>query len=285
MKTFKLNNGVEIPVLGFGVFQIPQEQTKQAVLDAIEVGYRHIDTAQSYFNEEEVGDAIAETIVPREDLFITTKVWLSNYGYENTKTSIKISLEKMKLDYLDLVLLHQPFGDVFGSYKALVDLQKEGKIRAIGVSNFNELRLADIISFQDTVPQINQIEINPFHQREEDLQNALSRGNVQLEAWAPFAEGKNGIFENEILSVIGKKYGKSPAQVILRWLYERGIVSLAKSVKKDRMKQNIDIFNFSLTSEDKEQIGTLQTSGSQFFDHDDPKTVDFFEKLVKEREI
>lgn len=285
MKTFKLNNGVEIPILGFGVFQIPQEQTKQAVLDAIEVGYRHIDTAQSYFNEEEVGDAIAETIIPRENLFITTKVWLSNYGYENTKTSIKISLEKMKLDYLDLVLLHQPFGDVFGSYKALVDLQKEGKIRAIGVSNFNELRLADIIAFQDTVPQINQIEINPFHQREEDLQNALSRGNVQLEAWAPFAEGKNGIFENEILSVIGKKYGKSPAQVILRWLYERGIVSLAKSVKKDRMKQNIDIFNFSLTSEDKEQIGTLQTSGSQFFDHDDPKTVDFFEKLVKEREI
>ena len=285
MKTFKLNNGVEIPVLGFGVFQIPQEQTKQAVLDAIEVGYRHFDTAQSYFNEEEVGDAIAETIIPRENLFITTKVWLSNYGYENTKTSIKISLEKMKLDYLDLVLLHQPFGDVFGSYKALVDLQKEGKIRAIGVSNFNELRLADIISFQDTVPQINQIEINQFHQREEDLQNALSRGNVQLEAWAPFAEGKNGIFENEILSVIGKKYGKSPAQVILRWLYERGIVSLAKSVKKDRMKQNIDIFNFSLTSEDKEQIGTLQTSGSQFFDHDDPKTVDFFEKLVKEREI
>ena len=285
MKTFKLNNGVEIPVLGFGVFQIPQEQTKQAVLDAIEVGYRHIDTAQSYFNEEEVGDAIAETIVPREDLFITTKAWLSNYGYENTKTSIKISLEKMKLDYLDLVLLHQPFGDVFGSYKALVDLQKEGKIRAIGVSNFNELRLADIIAFQDTVPQINQIEINPFHQREEDLQNALSRGNVQLEAWAPFAEGKNGIFKNEILLAVGKKYGKSPAQVILRWLYERGIVSLAKSVKKDRMKQNIDIFNFSLTSEDKEQIGTLQTSGSQFFDHDDPKTVDFFEKLVKEREI
>lgn len=285
MKTFKLNNGVEIPVLGFGVFQIPQEQTKQAVLDAIEVGYRHIDTAQSYFNEEEVGDAIAETIVPREDLFITTKVWLSNYGYENTKTSIKISLEKMKLDYLDLVLLHQPFGDVFGSYKALVDLQKEGKIRAIGVSNFNELRFADIIAFQDTVPQINQIEINPFHQREEDLQNALSRGNVQLEAWAPFAEGKNGIFKNEILLAVGKKYGKSPAQVILRWLYERGIVSLAKSVKKDRMKQNIDIFNFSLTSEDKEQIGTLQTSGSQFFDHDDPKTVDFFEKLVKEREI
>ena len=285
MKTFKLNNGVEIPVLGFGVFQIPQEQTKQAVLDAIEVGYRHIDTAQSYFNEEEVGDAIAETIVPREDLFITTKVWLSNYGYENTKTSIKISLEKMKLDYLDLVLLHQPFGDVFGSYKALVDLQKEGKIRAIGVSNFNELRLADIIAFQDTVPQINQIEINPFHQREEDLQNALSRGNVQLEAWAPFAEGKNGIFKNEILLAVGKKYGKSPAQVILRWLYERGIVSLVKSVKKDRMKQNIDIFNFSLTSEDKEQIGTLQTSGSQFFDHDDPKTVDFFEKLVKEREI
>lgn len=285
MKTFKLNNGVEIPVLGFGVFQIPKEQTKQAVLDAIEVGYRHIDTAQSYFNEEEVGDAIAETSVAREDLFITTKIWLSNYGYEKTKQSVKSSLEKLKVNYIDLVLLHQPFGDVFGSYRALVDLKKEGKIRAIGVSNFNELRLADLIAFQDTLPQINQIEINPFHQREEDLQNALSRGNVQLEAWAPFAEGKNGIFKNEILLAVGKKYGKSPAQVILRWLYERGIVSLAKSVKKDRMKQNVDIFNFSLTSEDKEQIGTLQTSGSQFFDHDDPKTVDFFEKLVKEREI
>lgn len=285
MKTFKLNNGVEIPVLGFGVFQIPKEQTKQAVLDAIEVGYRHIDTAQSYFNEEEVGDAIAETSVAREDLFITTKIWLSNYGYEKTKQSVKSSLEKLKVNYIDLVLLHQPFGDVFGSYRALVDLKKEGKIRAIGVSNFNELRLADLIAFQDTLPQINQIEINPFHQREEDLQNALSRGNVQLEAWAPFAEGKNGIFKNEILLAVGKKYGKSPAQVILRWLYERGIVSLAKSVKKDRMKQNIDIFNFSLTSEDKEQIDTLQKSGSQFFDHDDPKTVDFFEKLVKEREI
>lgn len=285
MKTFKLNNGVEIPVLGFGVFQIPQEQTKQAVLDAIDVGYRHIDTAQSYFNEEEVGNAVAETSVAREDLFITTKIWLSNYGYEQTKQSVKSSLEKLKVNYIDLILLHQPFGDVFGSYKALVDLQKDGKIRAIGVSNFNELRLADLIAFQDTVPQINQIEINPFHQREEDLQNALSRGNVQLEAWAPFAEGKNGIFENEVLMAIGKKYSKSPAQVILRWLYERGIVSLAKSVKKDRMKQNIDIFNFSLTAEDKEKIETLQTSGSQFFNHDDPNTVDFFEKLVKEREI
>lgn len=285
MKTFKLNNGVEIPVLGFGVFQIPQEQTKQAVLDAIDVGYRHIDTAQSYFNEEEVGNAVAETSVAREDLFITTKIWLSNYGFEQTKQSVKSSLEKLKVNYIDLILLHQPFGDVFGSYKALVDLQKDGKIRAIGVSNFNELRLADLIAFQDTVPQINQIEINPFHQREEDLQNALSRGNVQLEAWAPFAEGKNGIFENEVLMAIGKKYSKSPAQVILRWLYERGIVSLAKSVKKDRMKQNIDIFNFSLTAEDKEKIETLQTSGSQFFNHDDPNTVDFFEKLVKEREI
>ncbi|MCU5753995.1 aldo/keto reductase [Lactococcus lactis] len=173
-----------------------------------------MDTAQSYFNEEEVGDAIAETSVAREDLFITTKIWLSNYGYEKTKQSVKSSLEKLKVNYIDLVLLHQPFGDVFGSYKALVDLKKEDKIRAIGVSNFNELHLADLIAFQDTLPQINQIEINPFHQREEDLQNALSRGNVQLEAGEPFAEGKNGIFENEILSVIGKKYGKSPAQVI-----------------------------------------------------------------------
>lgn len=285
MKTFTLNNGVEIPVLGFGVFQIPQETTTQAVLDAIEVGYRHIDTAQSYMNEAEVGQALSVTDVPREALFVTTKIWLSNYGYEKTRASVEKSLTNLQTDYIDLVLLHQPFGDVFGSYRALADLQKEGKIRAIGVSNFNAERLADLIAFQEVQPQVNQIEINPFHQREADLENAKSRGNVQIEAWAPFAEGKNGIFTNEVLTKIGKKYGKSPAQVILRWNFERGIVSLAKSVKKERMAQNIDIFDFSLTPDDKVQIATLETAGSQFFNHDDPAAVDRFAAYVKARNI
>lgn len=285
MQTFTLNNGVEIPVLGFGVFQISQDATTQAVLEAIEVGYRHIDTAQSYMNEAEVGEAIAQTPVPREELFITTKIWLSHYGYEKTYESVLESMKKLQVNYIDLVLLHQPFADVFGSYHALVDLQKEGKIRAIGVSNFNAERLADVVAFAEAQPQVNQIEINPFHQREDDLQNATARGNVQLEAWAPFAEGKNGIFTNNILVKIGEKYGKSPAQVILRWNYERGIVSLAKSVKKERMAQNIDIFDFELTTDDKTQIATLETSSSQFFEHDDPAIVDFFAKLIKDRGI
>ncbi|WP_312680704.1 aldo/keto reductase [Lactococcus taiwanensis] len=285
MQTFKLNNGVEIPVLGFGVFQIPQNQTKKAVLDALAAGYRHIDTAQSYMNEAEVGEALSATEIPREDIFLTTKIWLSNYGYEATTKSVEASLAKLQTEYLDLVLLHQPYSDVFGSFKALADLQKAGKIRAIGVSNFNSERLADVVAFQEAKVQVNQIEINPFHQREEDLANAKSRGNVFLEAWAPFAEGKNGIFTNEVLTKIGDKYGKSAAQVILRWNFERGIVSLAKSVKPERMAQNIDIFDFALTDEDKTQIATLETNDSQFFDHNSPESVDMFVNFLKERDV
>ncbi|RZI49541.1 aldo/keto reductase [Lactococcus kimchii] len=285
MQTFKLNNGVEIPVLGFGVFQIPQNQTKKAVLDALTAGYRHIDTAQSYMNEAEVGEALSATEVPREDIFLTTKIWLSNYGYKATTKSVEASLAKLQTEYLDLVLLHQPYSDVFGSFKALADLQKSGKIRAIGVSNFNSERLADVVAFQEAKVQVNQIEINPFHQREEDLANAKSRGNVLLEAWAPFAEGKNGIFTNEVLTKIGDKYGKSAAQVILRWNFERGIVSLAKSVKPERMAQNIDIFDFALTDEDKAQIATLETNDSQFFDHNTPESVDMFVNFLKERDV
>lgn len=285
MQTFKLNNGVEIPVLGFGVFQIPQNQTKKAVLDALAAGYRHIDTAQSYMNEAEVGEALSATEIPREDIFLTTKIWLSNYGYEATTKSVEASLAKLQTEYLDLVLLHQPYSDVFGSFKALADLQKAGKIRAIGVSNFNSERLADVVAFQEAKVQVNQIEINPFHQREEDLANAKSRGNVFLEAWAPFAEGKNGIFTNEVLTKIGDKYGKSAAQVILRWNFERGIVSLAKSVKPERMAQNIDIFDFALTDEDKTQIATLETNDSQFFDHNSPESVDMFVNFLKERYV
>lgn len=285
MQTFKLNNGVEIPVLGFGVFQIPQNQTKKAVLDALAAGYRHIDTAQSYMNEAEVGEALSATEIPREDIFLTTKIWLSNYGYEATTKSVEVSLAKLQTEYLDLVLLHQPYSDVFGSFKALADLQKTGKIRAIGVSNFNSERLADVVAFQEAKVQVNQIEINPFHQREEDLANAKSRGNVLLEAWAPFAEGKNGIFTNEVLTKIGDKYGKSAAQVILRWNFERGIVSLAKSIKPERMAQNIDIFDFALTDEDKTQIATLETNDSQFFDHNAPESVDMFVNFLKERDV
>ncbi|MDR2976507.1 MAG: aldo/keto reductase [Streptococcaceae bacterium] len=285
MEIFKLNNDVEIPVLGFGVFQIPQTETVQAVLNAIDVGYRHIDTAQSYMNESEVGIAISQAPLEREELFITTKVWISNYGYEKTYSSVIQSMEKLQLSYLDLVLLHQPFGDVFGSYRALADFQKEGKIRAIGVSNFNPERLADLVAFGKMPVQINQIEINPFHQRETDLDSAKTRGNVQLEAWAPFAEGRNGIFTNEALLKIGNKYKKTPAQIILRWIFERGIVSLAKSVKKERMAENIDIFDFELSDDDKTQIAQLETSSSQFFNHDAPTSVDYFAELVKERGI
>ena len=262
MQTFTLNNGVEIPALGFGVFQIPQDQTKQAVLEAL-----------------------AATKIPRDKIFLTTKIWLSNYGYEATAKSVEASLTKLQTDYLDLVLLHQPYGDIFGSFKALADLQKAGKIRAIGVSNFNSERLADIVAFQDAPVQVNQIEINPFYQREQDLMNAKARGHVLLEAWAPFAEGKDGIFSNKTLTTIGKKYGKSAAQVILRWNFERGIVSLAKSVKPERMAQNIDIFDFALTHEDKAQIATLDTNTSQFFDHNSPDSVDMFVKFLQERDI
>lgn len=285
MKTFKLNNSIEIPVLGFGVFQIPQAETTQAVLNALEAGYRHIDTAQSYMNESEVGQALTDSFLPREELFITTKVWLSHYGYDKTYASVIESMKKLQVSYLDLVLLHQPFGDIFGSYRALSDLQKEGKIRAIGVSNFNPERLADLVTFGQMPVQINQIEINPFYQREVDRDSAQHRGNIQLEAWAPFAEGKQGIFTNEILVEIGKKYAKSPAQVILRWNYERGIVSLAKTVKKERMRENLDIFDFELTTEDKAKISLMETSTSQFFKHDDPASVDYFAKLIEERGI
>lgn len=281
MEHFKLNNGVEIPVLGFGVFQIPPVETKQAVLDAFEVGYRHIDTAQVYGNEAEVGQAITASGLPREELFITTKVWLNHYSYESAKASIEESLKKLQTDYADLILLHQPYGDVFGAFRALAELQEAGKIRAIGVSNFNAERLADVVAFQEAKVQVNQIEINPFHQREAERTNAAARTNVVLEAWAPFAEGKNGIFTNPVLSEIAAKHGKSVAQVILRWTVDRGIVALAKSVNKDRMAQNIDIFDFSLDDEDRAKVATLETSDSQFFSHDAPESVDRFKGIIE----
>ena len=243
MEFVTLNNGVKMPKVGFGVYRIKDhKQCKQALLDAIDAGYRLIDTAQSYGNEEAVGKAIQETSVPRNELFITTKVWVTNYGYEKTKASVEESLKKMQLDYIDLVLLHQPFNDYYGAYKAL---EKEGKIKAIGVSNFYPDRLVDLVLYSEVKPAVNQVEVNVFHQQIE-AQTYNEKYGVQMEAWAPFAEGRNNMFTNPELKAIGDRYGKTVAQVILRWLVQRGIVPLAKSVKKERMQENIDIFDFEL---------------------------------------
>ncbi|MDU9352087.1 aldo/keto reductase [Staphylococcus warneri] len=272
MKTIKINETIEIPALGFGVFQIPQEQTKDAVVNAIQAGYRHIDTAQSYMNETEVGEGIKASGIDRSELFVTTKVWIENVNYEDTLKSIERSLERLQLDYIDLVLIHQPYNDVYGSWKALEELQENGKIKAIGVSNFGVDRVVDLGIHNKVQPQVNQIEINPFHQQEDEVQS-LQKEGVLVEAWAPFAEGKNNLFSNETLQNIGDKYGKSIAQVVLRWLVERDIVVLAKSVNPERMKQNLDIFDFELTDEDKAQITTLDSNDSQFFSHADPEMI------------
>lgn len=277
-----LNNGIKMPKLGFGVFQIPKEDCEKCVLEAIKTGYRLIDTAQSYFNEEEVGNAIINCGVPREDLFITTKVWIDNYGYEKTKYSIEESIKKLKVDYLDLVLLHQPFSDYYSSYRALEDLYLEGKIKAIGVSNFSPDRLSDICAFNRIVPQINQVETNPFNQQI-DAQKNMEKNNVQIEAWAPFGEGRNNIFKNPILDSIAKKHKKSIAQVILRWLVQRNVVVLCKSSTTDRIKENFEIFDFMLSDEDMKTIMTLDTKESLFFNHQTPETVEYFLKLIKER--
>ena len=279
MEFVTLNNGLKMPKVGFGVYQIKnQEQCKQAVLDAIDVGYRLIDTAQSYGNEEAVGKAIQETSVPRSELFITTKVWISNYGYEKAKASVEESLKKMQLDYIDLVLLHQPFNDYYGAYKALEDLYKEGKIKAIGVSNFYPDRLVDLVLYSEVKPAVNQVEVNVFHQQIE-AQTYNEKYGVQMEAWAPFAKGRNNMFTNPELKAIGDRYGKTVAQVILRWLVQRGIVPLAKSVKKERMQENIDIFDFELNYEDMEIIESMNRNKSCFFDHYNAATVEMIAGL------
>ncbi|WP_338596501.1 aldo/keto reductase [Clostridium baratii] len=281
MEYVTLNNGIKMPSVGFGVFQITdKEECIRIVLDAIDVGYRLIDTAQSYGNEEAVGEAIAKSSVPREELFITTKVWISNSGYEKAKTSIESSLKKMKLDYLDLVLIHQPLNDYYGTYRAMEELYKEGKIKAIGVSNFYPDRLVDLALFNDVIPAVNQVEVNPFHQQIE-AQEFNKKYGVKLEAWAPFAEGKNGMFTNPELKEIGDKYGKSVAQVILRWLLQRGIVPLAKTVNKERMLQNIDIFNFELNENDMNKIAALDKKESSFFNHQEASSVEMLANLIR----
>lgn len=282
MEYITLNNGVKMPILGYGVYQISKEDCESCVLNAIKTGYRLIDTAQSYFNEESVGNAIEKCGVPREELFITTKVWISNYGYDKTRESVLNSMKKLKVDYLDLVLLHQPFSDYYGAYHALEDLYKEGKLRAIGVSNFYPDRLSDICAFNEIIPQINQVETNPFNQQIEAQENMI-KNNVQIEAWAPFGEGRNNIFQNPILKDIAEKYQKSIAQVVLRWLTQRGIITLAKSVNMDRMQENFNIFDFKLSDEDMDIIKTLDTKNSLFFNHQDPNTIDMFVQFVEQR--
>lgn len=273
MKTVKLNNGVEMPILGFGVFQVTDlKECERSVINAIEAGYRLLDTAASYMNEAAVGNAIKDSGVDREELFITTKLWVQDTGYENTIHAFEKSLNKMQLEYLDLYLIHQPFGDVHGSWRALEELYKEGKARAIGVSNFQPDRLMDIIAFNEIAPMVNQIETHPFNQQIE-TQKFLAENNVQMESWGPFAEGRNHLFQNEMLTGIGSKYNKSVAQVVLRWLTQRGVVAIPKSVRKERIQENFNIFDFELTTEDTEAIATLDMKTSSFFDHRDPEII------------
>lgn len=273
MQSIKLNNGVEMPILGFGVFQVTDlAECERSVSDAIETGYRLIDTAASYGNEEAVGRAIKTSGVPREDLFITTKLWIQSNGYEGTKKSFEDSLKKLDLDYIDLYLMHQPLGDVYGEWRAMQEIYKEGRARAIGVSNFHPDRLMDLMVHNEIVPAVNQIETHPFHQQSE-TQQFLKEYGVQIESWGPFAEGKNNIFQNELLASIGMKYNKTIAQVILRWLTQRGVVAIPKSVRKDRMEENFNSLDFELSTEDMEAIKTLDTKASAFFDHRDPAMV------------
>jgi len=281
MQKAKLDTGVEIPVLGFGVFQVAdQKECERAVVGAIESGYRLIDTAASYMNEEAVGRGIRASSVDRKDLFITTKLWIQRNGYEGTKRAFENSLKRLKLDYLDLFLIHQPFGDVYGEWRAMEELYSQGKARAIGVSNFQPDRLMDLMIHNEVKPAVNQIEVNPFNQQIEALK-FLQENNIAVEAWAPFAEGKNNIFKNEVLSAIGAKFHKSVAQVILRWLTQRGIIALSKSVRKERMAENLDVLDFQLTADDMSSIKTLDTATSSFFDHRDPAMV----KWLGERKL
>ena len=273
MQKVTLNNSVEMPILGFGVYQIQDaNQCEQSVYDAIMAGYRLIDTAASYLNEEAVGRAIQRSGVPREELFITTKLWVQDTGFESTKKAFAKSLERLQLDYLDLYLIHQPFGDVYGSWRAMEELYREGKIRAIGVSNFQNDRLVDLIIHNEITPSINQVETHPFCQQIESAK-LMKEHHVQIESWGPFAEGRKNMFQNEVLVLLAEKYNKSVAQVILRWLTQREVVVIPKSVHKERIIENFDIFDFELSQEDMKTIATLDTNKSLFFSHNDPEIV------------
>lgn len=282
MEYVSLSNGVQMPMLGYGVYQVTREECERCVSEALQVGYRLIDTAQSYFNEEEVGRAIAKSGISRKEIFLTTKVWLEHYGYEHAKASVLTSMEKLQVDYLDLCLLHQPFGDVYGAYRALEELYEAGKLRAIGISNFYADRMIDLASFARIKPMVNQIEIHPHHQQAESKQWHDKYG-VQLEAWAPFGEGRGGMFDLPELKTIAAKYGKTVAQVILNWHLQRGIVVIPKTTHIERMRENFDVFDFSLTQEDMAAITALDKHCSSFFSHTDPAMVEWFVKMVEER--
>lgn len=282
MEQITLYNGVKMPIVGYGVYQVSKEECERCVMDALAVGYRSIDTAQSYFNEEEVGNAIKKSGVPREDIFLTTKVWVERYGYEEAKKSVFESMRKLRTDYLDLVLLHQPFSDYYGAYRALEDLYNEGKLRAIGVSNFYPDRLVDMALFNRVKPMVNQVETHPFHQQTE-AKKWMERYGVQIEAWAPFGEGRGGLFENPVLAEIAEKHKKTTAQVMLRWHIQRGVVVIPKSTHKKRMEENLNIFDFALDQTDMNRISELDQKQSSFFSHCDPAMVEWFAKMVEER--
>lgn len=282
MNYVTLENGVKMPQLGYGVYQVTKEECERCVLDALKVGYRLFDTAQSYFNEEEVGNAIVKSGVSREEIFLTSKVWIDHYGYEECRKSVLESLRKLKTDYIDLMLLHQPFSDYYGAYRALEDLYDEGKIKAIGISNFYPDRMVDLASFTRIKPMINQIEIHPYHQQVFSKE-WYDKYGVQLEAWAPFGEGRKNMFELSELKEIGDKYGKTVAQVILRWHLQRGIVVIPKSTHLERMKENFNVFDFELAQEDMDVISKLDKNESSFFSHQDPSIVEWFGKLIEER--
>ena len=282
MNYVTLENGVKMPQLGYGVYQVTKEECERCVLDALKVGYRLFDTAQSYFNEEEVGNAIVKSGVSREEIFLTSKVWIDHYGYEECRKSVLESLRKLKTDYIDLMLLHQPFSDYYGAYRALEDLYDEGKIKAIGISNFYPDRMVDLASFTRIKPMINQIEIHPYHQQVFSKEWHDKYG-VQLEAWAPFGEGRKNMFELSELKEIGDKYGKTVAQVILRWHLQRGIVVIPKSTHLERMKENFNVFDFEFAQEDMDVISKLDKNESSFFSHQDPSIVEWFGKLIEER--
>lgn len=282
MQYVTLSNGVKMPILGYGVYQVTKDECERCVLDALKVGYRAIDTAQSYFNEEEVGNAIVKSGIPREEIFLTTKVWLEYYGYEEAKKSVKESMRKLKTDYIDLVLLHQPFSDAYGAYRALEELYEAGKIRAIGISNFYVDRMVDFASFNRIKPMVNQVETHIYNQQKE-LKEWADKYGIQLEAWAPFGEGRGGTFDNPAIVKLAEKYGKTPAQVMLRWHIQRGIVVIPKSTHIDRMEENFNVFDFTLSDEDMDAIAGLDKAQSSFFSHQDPKMVEWFVNIVEER--
>lgn len=277
-----LSNGVKMPQLGYGVYQVTKEECERCVLDALKAGYRLIDTAQSYFNEEEVGSAIKKSGISREEIFLTTKVWIEHYGYENTRQSVCDSMKKLQTEYLDLVLLHQPFGDAYGAWRALEDLYEEGKIRSLGISNFYVDRMVEFVNFNRIKPMINQMEVHIFNQQKQ-LKEYADKYNVQLEAWAPFGEGRGNTFQNEVITAIGEKYGKTAAQVMLRWNIQRGVVVIPKSTHYERMVENFNVFDFTLTDEEMNTIAGLDTATSSFFSHRDPAMVEWFVKMVEER--